>query len=213
MLNLYFIISNSLFFVAFIALMPSISNAVYFFVALIPTGPAIAALCHALSKLIREKELAPFSDFVRAYKKNFIDVLKVWLPILIAFFILVIDIQYFNQNPTFLNQVLNGVFLIALLLLAIFAFYSLIITTHFTFRIRDIYRLSIYFIFMRLKISTGNIGILFLTIVFMSLTTDFIILLASSLIAWFLMMNTQRILKDISEKFIEKSNPSNPGLN
>lgn len=203
-LDFLFLTSNLLFFAVFVFFIPSISNAIYFFVALIPAGPAFAALCHTLSKLNREKEVAPFFDFFHAYKTNFTDVLKVWMPILVVFFILVIDIQYFNQNPTILNQVLNGIFLIALFIIAIFSFYALIITTHFKFRIRDIYRLSAYYIFMRLKITTGNMGIVFLTIVLMFFTSDFIILFISSLVAWILMINSNQILDDVKDRFVRK---------
>ncbi|KAB8130999.1 DUF624 domain-containing protein [Gracilibacillus oryzae] len=204
-LNVLFIASNILFFIAFITLIPSVSNAIFYFIASIPTGPAIAALCHALSKLVREKEVAPVADFIHAYRNNFKDVLKVWLPILIVAFILVIDIQYFNQNPTLFYQILNGIFLVALLILSVFTFYALIITSHYQFRIRDVYRLSVYYIFMRFKITSGNICIVFLTLVLMFFTSDFIIFLLFSVIAWLLMANTQGIIEDVKLNFVKES--------
>ncbi|WP_058306629.1 YesL family protein [Gracilibacillus massiliensis] len=202
-LNFIFVFTNLLSFAALILLIPTISNAILYYIALIPTGPAIAALLHSLSILARQQEMTPVSTFLSAYKSNFKDVLKVWFPILTVFFVLVIDIQYFNQNPTVFNQILNGIFLVVLFLLVIFSIYTLIITTHYKFRIRDIYRLSLYYIFTWIKRTTGNIAILFLTVVVMFFTSDFIIIFLSSLVAWFIILNTKPIIQDVKISFVK----------
>ncbi|WP_208586505.1 YesL family protein [Gracilibacillus suaedae] len=202
-LNILFVLTNVLSFAALILLIPSISNAIFYYIAFIPTGPALAALFHSVSVLVRKKEVTPIKEFLKAYKMNYWDVTKVWLPILTAFFIIVIDIQYFNQNPTVFYQILNGIFLVVLLIMVIFAFYSLVITTHYKFRIRDIYRLSLYYFFTWVKRSTGNMGILFLTIVLMFFTSDFIVLFISSLVAWLLILNTKPIIEDVKFSFVK----------
>lgn len=204
-LNFLFIITNILCFAALILLIPTISNAILYYIAFIPAGPAIAALFHSLSILGRHKEITPIKTFFSAYKDNFTDVLKVWIPIITLFFILIIDIQYFNQNPTVFNQVLNGIFLVALILLVLFTIYVLIITTHYEFRIRDIYRLSVYYLFTWLKRTTGNLAILFLTIVVMFLISDFIILFTSSLVAWFIILNSKSVIQDVKFSFVKNS--------
>ncbi|UOQ48377.1 DUF624 domain-containing protein [Gracilibacillus caseinilyticus] len=201
-LNLFFLLSNILMFGSLIFLVPTISNAILYFVAFIPAGPAFAALFYSLNQ-ITNREMTPFQIFFTAYKKNFMDSLKVWLPIVTVFFILLIDIQYFNQNPTTTNQILSGIFLVGLFLLVIFSLYALLLITHYQFRIRDSYRLSIYYLVTWIKRSTGNAGILFLTIVLMFMTTDFIILLFASLVAWLLILNTKPIIQDVAVSFVK----------
>lgn len=202
-LNFLFIITNILCFAALILLIPTISNAILYYIAFIPAGPAIAALLHSLSILARHKEITPINTFFSAYKDNLKDVLKVWIPIITLFFILIIDIQYFNQKPTVFNQVLNGIFLVALILLVLFTIYVLMITTHYKFRIRDIYRLSVYYLFTSLKRTTGNLAILFLTIVVMFLVSDFIIIFTSSLVAWFIILNSKSVIQDVKFSFVK----------
>jgi len=202
-LNILFVITNIILFAALIALIPTISNAILYYLAFIPTGPALAALFHSLSVLARKKDVSPVQTFFTAYKENFKDSLKVWIPIITVFFILLIDIQYFNQQPTFFNQILNGVFLVAIFLLVIFSIYVLAITTHYTFRLRDIYRLSGYYLLTWIKRTTGNIGILFLTVVLMFFTSDFIIIFICSLVAWLLMLNTKPIIQDVKLRFVK----------
>ncbi|GAE91991.1 hypothetical protein JCM21714_965 [Gracilibacillus boraciitolerans JCM 21714] len=163
-LNILFVVANSILFAALITLIPTISNAILYYIAFIPTGPALAALFHSL-RLAKEKDLSPVQVFWGAYKENYKDVLKVWLPIITVFFILLVDIQYFNQSPTLLNQILNGIFLVAIFMLVIFSIYALVITTHYKFRLRDIYRLSGFYLLTWIKRTTGNIAILFLTVV------------------------------------------------
>ncbi|UOQ85111.1 DUF624 domain-containing protein [Gracilibacillus salinarum] len=202
-LNLLFVLTNILLFAALIILIPSISNALLYYIAFIPTGPSLAALFHSLSSVMKENGHSFVKDFLSAYKNNFVDVLKVWVPIITVFFILLIDIQYFNQNPTLINQVLNGIFIVLLLLLVLLSIYSLMITTHYTFRLRDTYRLSIFYMLTWIKRSTGNIAILFLTVVFMFFTSDFIILFISSLVAWFLVLNTLPVIHDVGTSFVK----------
>ncbi|MDC3416902.1 YesL family protein [Aquibacillus salsiterrae] len=206
LINVYFVACNILFLFFFLTLIPSFSNTVIYFLALIPTGPAVAALFYTLGKLIREKEVSPTKDFFYGYRLNFRDSLKVWLPMLLVIFILVVDIQYFNVEPTTRNQVLAGIFLVVLILLATILNYVFLISANFKFRVRDIYRLSMYYSFTRIKITTGNIGIIVMTLFFMFIISDFMILFVASVVGYFLVLNSRAILEDIKENFVKQEN-------
>lgn len=204
LLNVYFILSNLVFLFFFITLIPSFSNIILYFLALIPTGPAITALFFTLGKLVHEKEIEPTKDYFKSYKDNFRDTLKVWLPILLVVFILIVDLQYFYAQPSTFNQILAGIFLVALLLIGTFSIYVFSITAQFTFRVRDVYRLSIYYSFKKIKATTGNIGLVILTVFLMNIVSDFILLFLASLVCYFMVMNSKTVMEDIKENFVKE---------
>lgn len=203
--NIYFVFCNVIFLVAFITLEPVFSNTILIFIALIPTGPAITALCYVMDKLVREKEISPTKDFIYGYQLNFKDTLKVWLPMLGAIFILVIDLQYFQLENTKTNQVLAIVFLIMLFLFIYFLFYVFPITAKFKFRTRDVYKLSLYYSFKKFKKSTGNMGIIFITLFLMYITTSFLILFIASILTYILTLNSKEVIDDIESNYIDQS--------
>lgn len=205
--NFWFVLSNILLIVAFFLLVPTIANALFFYLAALPSGLTIAALCHSIRQFIDDRDLSPTKTYFASLRKNSKDAFKVWFPVITVAFILVIDIQYFQQNPTVLNQILNGIFLVILFLMTIFTFYAMIITTHYSFRVRDIYRLSIYYLFTWIKVSSGNLCIIFLTIVLLFLTNDFILLFIGSTVAWVLVLNSRRMLNDVKISFVKQGEP------
>jgi|SRR5690625_1539574 len=207
-LNFYFILTNIVFLFFFLALEPSFSNIILYFLALVPTGPSISALYYSTAKLVKEKEISPTKDFFYGYKINFKDTLKLWLPALLALFIIIVDLQYFYAKATTFNQVLTGIFFVALIIIIILLLYVFPINAQFKFRIRDIYRLSVYYVFKTIKVTTGNIAILFLTAFLMYVTSDFIILFIASLVCYILTLNNQAAMEDVKLNFV-KDNEQN----
>ncbi|CAM3903931.1 YesL family protein [Lederbergia lenta] len=195
--NIYFVLCNTIFLFFFMALEPVFSNLIIIFLALIPTGPAIMALCYVMDKLVRDKEISPTRDFFYGYKVNFKDTLKVWIPMLALLFILIVDLQYFYAESTVINQVLSIVFLVALIVLICLSLYVFPITAKFKFRIRDVYKLSIYYSFKKLKISFGNIGIIIIALFFMFITSNFLILFIAGALCYLLTLNSKDIIEDI----------------
>jgi len=206
LVNFYFVLCNIVFLFFFISLIPSFSNMFIYFIALIPSGPAITALFSTLSKLVRDKEISPTKDFFHSYKVNFVDTLKVWLPLLLVVFILVVDLYYFNANPSNTNQILAGIFLVVLLLIGTFSIYVFSIHANFAFRVRDIYRLSVYYSFYKIKATTGNIGLVIITFFLMNVISDFIILFIASLLCYAMVLNSNTVLEDIRQNFVKKEN-------
>ncbi|MCJ7841319.1 DUF624 domain-containing protein [Lederbergia sp. NSJ-179] len=199
--NIFFVFCNIIFLFAFMTLEPVLSNMILIFLALIPTGPAITALCYVMDKLVREKEISPTKDFFYGYKINFKDTLKVWLPMLAAIFILIIDLQYFYQDSTKINQIMAVVFLVGLGFLICILLYVFPITAKFKFRMRDVFKLSIYYSFKKLKITTGNIGTIIIALFLMLITTDFLFLFIASVLSYVLTLNSRTVIDDIEENY------------
>lgn len=205
--NIYFILANSIFLFFFMTLQQSFSNIILYFLALIPTGPAISALYYSMEKLIRTKELSPTKDFFEGYKKNMKDTLFLWIPILSVFFILLVDFQYLQGS----NQLLANIILLLMVIGAMLTMNILAINMRFKFRIRDIYKLAVYYSFNKFKNTIGGMFILFLVGALTVLTTNFLIIFISSIVAYLLMFNAKEMLNDIEYNFLKTSIPTQSG--
>ncbi|MBA4493481.1 DUF624 domain-containing protein [Paenactinomyces guangxiensis] len=203
MTNIYFVLSNMIFLFFFMTLKPSFSNITIYFLALTLTGPSISALLYSIGKLIREKELSPLKDFFHGYKINFKDTMKFWLPLLLVLYILFVDLQYFNANPSTINNVLSAVFLIGIILMIILSMYAFLINAGFKFRLKDIWKLSIYYSFKKVKITFGNLGIVIISMFLTSIISDVLIVCIPSLVCYLFMLNSKEIMEDIKVNFCQ----------
>src|SRR5690625_239706 len=200
--NFYFVFSNIFFLFFYFTLEPVISNLIFYFLALIPTGPSIGALYYSISIIIHEKDLSPTKDFFYGYKINFKDALKLWLPLLAIIFILILDIQYFNAEQTVMNQIQGGIILVILLVILVISLYAFPIHATYNFRMRDIYRLSVYYSFTKIRATLGNISFMIITIFLMYITSDLIIILLISPVSYLMMLNSKEVMIDIKENFV-----------
>lgn len=205
MINLYFLFCNSLFLILFIMLQPDLSNLIIYFLALIPAGPAISALFYCLRKVAYEKECSPLKDFLRGYRFNAKDTMKFWLPLLLIFFILVVDLQYFYFKSTAAYGVLSILFLIGMALLLTCSLYAFMINVGFHFRTRDLFRLSVYYLVKNPKVTLKNVSIAVIALFVGLLTMNLLVLFGASLVCYLFMVNSKRVMEDIELNFCEPS--------
>jgi uncharacterized membrane protein YesL len=203
MTNIYFVLCNIICLFFFMTLEPTFSNITIYFLALIPTGPAITALFYSIGKLIREKELSPLHDFIHGYKINFKDTMKFWLPLLLVLYILIVDLHYFNSNGSTINNVLSVVFLVGIILTMVISMNAFLIIAGFKFRFKDLWKLSVYYSFKKVKITFGNISIVIITLFLISVTSSFLLLFIASLICYVFLLNSKGLLEDIQLKFCD----------
>ncbi|WP_078381659.1 DUF624 domain-containing protein [Sutcliffiella halmapala] len=202
--NIYFILANIVFLFFFMTLTPTFSNIILYFLALIPSGPAISGILYSMGKLIHEKELSPTKDFLYGYKTKVKSTLFLWSQILLIYFILLVDLQYLRQSASDTNQVLSIVIFILMIVGVMVCINALTINSHFNFRLRDIWKLSMYYCFNKVKCTLGNFFILFLVGVATVITTNFLILFVSSIVAYLILLNQQEMLEDVKKNFVKQ---------
>jgi len=213
--NIYFVATNAVFIFFFMTLKPSFSNIGLYALALIPTGFSISGLLYSMEKLVRTKDLSPTADFFYGYRTNLKGTFFVWTMILAVYFVLLIDLQYLRITVTPINQIIFIVVLVLTLIWTMISINMLIINARFTFRIRDLIKLSAYYQFMKFKQTIGNLFILFLVAFFSVITTDFLIIFIASIVAIMMILNSLSTLKHIERNFLKNapSNKTEEGLN
>lgn len=201
--SVLFILCNLLFFIVSFILKPTLPNMLYYFITIIPMGPALSALIYSTTKFISEKEASPAKHFFHGYKRNFKDSLKLWIPLNIILFIFIVDLQDFYVYRSGYHSVMSIVLLIAIVFLMISGFYALLINTHFVFRTKDVVRLSFHYLFTKIKASLGNIALIIIFFFVATITSTLLIILLSSVICYLFVLNSRSILEDVKDNYVK----------
>ncbi|WP_054859849.1 DUF624 domain-containing protein [Gracilibacillus sp. JCM 18860] len=154
MTNIYFMLANILFLVIFLFVELTLDNILLFYLALLPAGPAFAALFASMGKLVREKEISPTKDFWSYYKKNFMIGTKYWLLKWTILVILLLDLRYTGFNIQVLTPIIFILIIVALLILL----YAFPILTRFEVKIKNLWLVAIYANFKFFKTTLLNLS-------------------------------------------------------
>lgn len=146
--NLLFLACNLIFIFVYFTFPPILENVLFYFVGLIPAGPALAALMFAMGQLVRTKSLRPWHDFWRGYKMNAISSLKFWLIQLVVMTILWVDVFYFLANN---NRWLAVLFAVLLVLVIFFTMVGLSLQVTFYVTLKNLYKITVVLIFRHFK--------------------------------------------------------------
>ncbi|WP_160671822.1 DUF624 domain-containing protein [Clostridium sp. C8-1-8] len=202
LLNIYFFLCNILFIVSIFTMELKFEYIIIFFIALIPTGPSITALCYTMGKIIREKYVDTTRDYFRAYKENFLSSMKLWLIFLVSMFILLLDIKLCFLNRSFLFLLIPTV-LIVLFIVLMFS-YSFPLLSRFSMKIKDILKLSIYLSLKNLIPSVINLAILAVSTYLFLNAKGIVGLFLGSLACYGILFNMRKIFDFVENKFIKQ---------
>jgi len=160
------------------------SNAILYAVAGLSAGPAVAATLRCMRKMLREKDLDPARDFVRGYRLNVAVALRFWAPAVATATILLLNLG-----------------LLVALIGALWLTNMLVISTSFTFRLRDLARLSVFYLGASLRITLGNLGCLFLAGALLVLASEWSLLLAGSVLVGLVALTTAGLDAQVEARF------------
>jgi uncharacterized membrane protein YesL len=166
-------------------------------------GPSLVAAAYAFNRLLSGEETGVFRDFFRGYRSNFRQALLVWLPYLAVLAAIALNLAYLpgslDGNPA---QAAARTGLLGLgLMVCTAAVNALLLLSRFTFRIRDIYRLSLYGLGAQKRVSLGNAGILFVTAFLLTATSVALVLFVGGAVAYLICLNSRPLLTFVEQRF------------
>ena len=177
------------------------SNAILYAIAGTSLGPALAATLHCVRKILREQDLNPTREFVRGYRLNVVDTLKFWVPAVAVLTILLLNLGFLQTQRSASDAALRAVMLVVALLGALWLMNMMVISTSFTFRLRDLARLSVFYLGKSLRITLGNLATLFLAGVLLLFTSDWVLLLGGSSFVYLFALNTADLVTQVQARF------------
>jgi uncharacterized membrane protein YesL len=177
------------------------SNAILYALAGASLGPALAAALHCVRKILRENDLNPTRDFLRGYRLNVVDTLKFWVPAMAVLTILVLDSGFLQTKVSAADAALRAALLVVALLGALWVMNMMVISTSFTFRLRDLARLSVFYLGKSPRTTLGNLATLFLAAVLLLYTSEWVLLLCGSLFVFLFALNTADLVTQVEARF------------
>ncbi|WP_024819951.1 DUF624 domain-containing protein [Arthrobacter sp. 31Y] len=172
-------------------------------------GPSVVASCYAYSRLAAGEDSGVLHDFVSSYRSNFGQAIVVWVPYMLLLGVIAFNLAVLpgSASPASSGgadpvQLAARIGLVGLaIMVCTAAMNAMLLLSRFTFRIRDIHRLSVYTLGAQRKVSLGNAGILFVAAFVLMMTTAWLILFVAGLVVFLLCLNARPLLKVVEEKF------------
>lgn len=203
--TLWFNLSFIPLFIFFFFVEATLANVVWYLIGMIPLGPAIGALLGSTINVIEEDDFSePGRDFRRFYKMNFLDSLKVWVPYLVLLYVISVNINYYFNIVSGQLVVLGYVFALFAIILTLYMIPVLMIQTKFSFRYKDMLKLAAYYFFTKLKLSFGNLFIMFIVTFLLLMISEWILLAIPALLAYIWMLYNYSIVKNVKNNFVKQ---------
>lgn len=196
-------------FLVFLAVLPGVlpmvllerspSNAPLFALCALPIGPALSAGILAM----RDKDLpefeSPLRSFVRGYRVNAFDALRIWIPAVAV--VAAIGFAVSTLRTTDLPGALAVALVVIAAAICLLTAQSLVITSLFNFRTRDVVRLAAYYAAVK-PLQTLAVGlVLVLTAGLSYLTINVIAVLISPVLIWLVLKINTPIIEDLKDNF------------
>ncbi|MEH7081253.1 YesL family protein [Neobacillus drentensis] len=194
MFNLYFAIANIPFILALSTLQFVPSNMIYYFITLIPMGPALAALITSLNKLAVEKDISVTKDYWHFYKGKFSESMRLWSITLALLFILAMDIAVFMDKSVF--ALVSPLFIILSILLLNMVICGLVIMTQTKHTLKTLFILSFYYSIKKFFITFLNTILASFFIFILLIKPVFAFMLLPSVIFFLIVRNSSLIFRN-----------------
>ncbi|HJE50402.1 MAG TPA: DUF624 domain-containing protein [Tessaracoccus flavescens] len=178
-----------------------LSNAPLYALFLAPVGPALSAMLFAHARRSQAEDVTPARYFFRGYRLNLLDSLKVWLPATVLILIMTINLAFVEATGFGNWYVVVGV-LIALFIVTL-TLTQLVMVSLFKFRLSDVWRLSLGWLFSRPLQAAGILGVAVISGLIIVITFDAVLLLLASPLAALLLRMTQPLQDDLRQDYLE----------
>jgi hypothetical protein len=183
-----------------VLLAPDASNAPLVALFAIPLGPALSAALFALHQHRGDlTDLRPFGRFWRGYRLNAVGVLQIWIPYLVGMAVIAVNLAHPESAgvPGWWAVVLVLIALVASLWVA----NALVITSLYAFRARDVARLAVYFLGRTKGVTLGNAGLLVIAAGITYATSEAILALLGSVLAFGLLVTCRPMTAVVRTEF------------
>lgn len=177
-----------------------ISNAPLYALFLTPLAPALSAVLFALEQRQEAEAVTPARYFFRGYRLNALDSLKVWAPAAVVVVMLAINLG--NVEATGFGPWYSTVAILLGLVTLVWLLLAIVIVSLFSFRGRDVARLSVAYLFGRPLVSLGLSGVVVICVIIALLTFDAVVVLLGSLIAAAILRVSRPVQADIRAQFL-----------
>ena len=166
----------------------------------LPLGPAVSATLYALHHYRADlTDLHPAAAFWRGYRANLRGVLLLWTPLLVWLTIIGVSLTHRSAAgvPGWWVGLLGAVGVVLLL----WGLNALVITSLFTFRLRDVARLALYLLPRQRGVTLSNASLLVVATGVTVLTSEVVLALLGSVLTGMLLWSARPLIATVRKEF------------
>lgn len=185
--------------IAWAFLAPDATNVWLYALASVPLGPAISAGLYACRAWGVERDQRPAAWFWRGYARGFGPVLRWWIPALALAAVLIFNIAFADHVAG--GAALRPAAVLLLAVLIVVAGHLLVITTFFSFRVRDAIGIAAFCLG---RCPVASIGVLALVLAMVGLGVlggDVVVVLLAFIFVWLAYVNARSVITLVTERF------------
>ncbi|MFI2105255.1 glycosyltransferase [Isoptericola sp. NPDC019693] len=178
----------------------STGNALLVPLCLVPAAPFLAAGIFALHERAGADEPVPGRTFLRGLRLGWLDALRLWVPATALLGVVLTSVVHREAAGISLAYavVLGAVGLLVLL----WAVQALVLASLFSFRARDVARLSLYYLGRRPRATVGLLALLVVAGGVVWVAGELVLAVVAAAWLAFLLRVEQPVLDDVRERFV-----------
>ena len=180
-------------------LSPAPSNVALFVAALLPVAPALSAALYAQRAWSREPDLSPARPLLRGLRLNLRDTLSWWVPVLALATVLAVNVLFAEGVAG--GEILRPVCDALMVVLAVWSGHLLVVTSFFSFRLRDVLRVAAAEFFLSWKSSLGMLSLLVVATATVVLSSEALLLITAWAFSASLWLVVRPVIADVTERF------------
>ena len=170
-------------------------------IAAIPMGPSITALFSVMRKIINHTEISIIRDFFRGYRNNFKQSMAAWMIILSIGVLFSINYIIIVEKD-FASFLIFPLYIFISFLICM-TFYIFPLIAQYFLRLRDVFKLSLYFVLKEFKTTFSILLIISVSgYLFLLLPTIFSFILPGGA-AYLIMYLTTNVFESVKAKYKE----------
>lgn len=183
-------------------LSPEPANAVLFVLALLPVAPALSAALYAQRAWSAEPDLSPARPLFRGLRLNLRDTLSWWAPVLVAATVLAVNVLFADAVSG--GALVRPVCFVLMAALAVWAGHLLTVSSFFSFRVRDVFRVAAVEFFFSWKSSLGILSLLVVATAVVVAGSEALLLILGWAFAALLWLIVRPVVADVTERFTRR---------
>ncbi len=165
-----------------------------------PAVPFLSAGLFALHERAGADEPAPGRAFARGLRLNWLDVLRLWVPALVVLGVVTTSVVHREAaGISVLYAVVLGAVGLGVLLWALEA---LLLASLFSFRARDVARLSVYYLGRRPLVTVGLLALVVVAAGLLWSVGELVLALVAAVWLAFLLRTAEPVLQDVRARFV-----------
>jgi len=178
----------------------STGNALLVPLCLLPAAPFLAAAVFALRARADAEDLAPTTAFGRGLRTGWLDVLRLWAPATVVLGVLLTSVVH--REAAGISTVYAVVLGLLGVVVLLWAVQALVLAALFSFRTRDVARLSLYYLGSRPRVTVGLLALVVVAGGVVWLAGELVLALVAVIWAAFLLRTAQPVLDDVRARFV-----------